>query len=71
MSSDGTADVIGVFPAQPTYKELENAVREVNLHALPLSFSYLVGILDALSLSTLRDHLIATPIQKRSLYILA
>lgn len=28
MSSDGTADVIGVFPAQPTYKELENAVRE-------------------------------------------
>jgi len=32
MSSDGTADVVGVFPAPPTYKELENAVREVSLN---------------------------------------
>ncbi|KAG0615537.1 hypothetical protein M758_5G049400 [Ceratodon purpureus] len=30
MSSDGTDAVIGVFPAQPTYKEIETAVKEVN-----------------------------------------
>ncbi|KAG0576040.1 hypothetical protein KC19_5G050400 [Ceratodon purpureus] len=28
MSSDGTDAVIGVFPAQPTYKEIETAVKE-------------------------------------------
>lgn len=28
MSSDGTDDVVGVFPAQPTYKEIESAVKE-------------------------------------------
>ena len=29
MASDGTAEMIGVFPAQPKYKELEKLVSEV------------------------------------------
>lgn len=35
MSSDGTAALIGEFPSQPTYKEVENAVKEVK-HLFPI-----------------------------------
>ena len=40
MSSDGTDDVVGVFPAQPTYKEIESAVKEVSSSLFPCSASF-------------------------------
>jgi hypothetical protein len=40
MSSDGTDDVVGVFPAQPTYKEIESAVKEVSSSLLPCCASF-------------------------------
>jgi hypothetical protein len=31
MAADGTSEMIGVFPAQPIYKDLEQLVSEVSI----------------------------------------
>ena len=52
MSSDGTSDIVGVFPNQPTYKELEIAVKEVNLVASVCYFPYLASMYEGLGSPT-------------------